>query len=188
MEPLFLKRGYDGVSLNDVVAVVGGSKSTIYSLFGDKEGLLDALVRRFTSEVAVGIEVTFDGPLDQQLELIGRTFLAGVLKPKVLAFHRLMVSVGHSFPAAGRTFFEAGPVFSTSIMAGWIAEHQKAGRLVAGDPYRLARLFHDMLLGEHQLAWLMSYPGAIEPEAIDATVRLATRVFLNGCAIPQTTS
>ena len=49
------------------------------------------------------------------------------------------------------------------------------------DPDRLAVLFLDMLIGEHQLSALT---GAARPshEKIDETVRLAVKVFLRGCA------
>ena len=33
---LFLDKGYENVSINDIIDVVGGSKGTIYSNFGSK--------------------------------------------------------------------------------------------------------------------------------------------------------
>ena len=36
---LFLKRGYEGVTIDEIVELAGGSKSTIYSGFGGKCGL-----------------------------------------------------------------------------------------------------------------------------------------------------
>jgi hypothetical protein len=52
------------------------------------------------------------------------------------------------------------------------------------DPYHLAVLFLDMLIGEHQLSWLTSMPRAARRDRIDETVRIAVKVFLRGCA-PQ---
>jgi len=117
-----------------------------------------------------------------QLTHIGSPFLAMVLSPPILEFHRLMVSIGRSFPEAGRLFFESGPVSAYSIVASWIAMHQKDGRIVDEDPYRLAVLFLDMLIGEHQLGWLTSMPRATRREKVDETVRIAVRAFLRGCA------
>ncbi len=37
---LFLEKGYDAVSLDDIVNHAGGSKASIYKYFGNKEGLL----------------------------------------------------------------------------------------------------------------------------------------------------
>ena len=180
--PLFLERGYDNVSLNEIIDLVGGSKTTIYSFFGGKEGLLDAVVRFITGEVTFGIDIGDEGTLEEQLTRIGLSFLKQVLSPDVLAFHRLMVSMGRSFPAAGQLFFETGPVMAANIVAGWIETKQAAGKLMPGDPKKLAQLFLDMLIGEHQLGWLTSRPGAAEPARVEETVRLAVKVFLNGAA------
>ena len=40
---LFLERGFNAVSLDDIVQVCGGSKAAIYQYFGSKKGLLGAL-------------------------------------------------------------------------------------------------------------------------------------------------
>ena len=40
---LFLERGYDAVSLDDIVNHAGGSKASIYKYFGNKEGLFTAI-------------------------------------------------------------------------------------------------------------------------------------------------
>lgn len=36
---LFLEKGYDAVSLDDIVNHAGGSKTSIYKYFGNKDGL-----------------------------------------------------------------------------------------------------------------------------------------------------
>ncbi len=95
-----------------------------------------------------------------------------------------MVSIGRTFPETGRLFYETGPASAYSIVAGWVAKQQKDGRLIAEDPYRLAVLFLDMLIGEHQLSWLTAMPRAARRDRIDETVQLAVKVFLRGCAAP----
>ena len=180
--PLFLKKGYDNVSIDEIIGVAGGSKATIYAWFGGKAGLFEAVVRQKCQDVTMAIDVDTKGSLEAQLSQIGHSFLAMVLSPPILEFHRLMVSIGRTFPDAGRLFFESGPVSAYSIVASWIAKHQQDGSIADEDPYRLAVLFLDMLIGEHQLGWLTSMPRAARREKVDETVRLAVRVFLRGCA------
>jgi AcrR family transcriptional regulator len=180
--PLFLKKGYANVSIDEIIGVAGGSKATIYAWFGGKEGLFEAVVRQKCQDVTIAIDVDTKGSVEAQLTHIARSFLAMVLSPPILEFHRLMVSIGRTFPEAGRLFFETGPVSAYSIVASWIARHQKDGHITDEDPYRLAVLFLDMLIGEHQLGWLTSTPRAARREKIDETVRIAVRVFLHGCA------
>ena len=180
---LFLKKGYDNVSIDEIIGVVGGSKATIYAWFGDKKGLFEAVVRRECEDVTLAIDVDAPGSLEEQLAAVGRSFLAMVLSPPILEFHRLMVSMGRTFPEVGRLFYETGPDSAYSIVAGWIAKHQKDGRLIDEDAYRLAVLFLDMLIGEHQLSWLTGMPRGARRKKIDETVRIAVKVFLRGCAV-----
>src|SRR5712691_6063916 len=139
--PLFLEKGYDNVSIDEIIRVVGGSKATIYAWFGGKEGLFEAMVRQKCRDVTVAIDVDATGSLETQLTRIGRSFLAMVLSPPILEFHRLMVSLGRTFPDAGRLFFQSGPASAYSLVASWISKHQKDGRIADEDPYRLAVLF-----------------------------------------------
>lgn len=182
--PLFLKKGYDNVSIDDIIGVAGGSKATIYAWFGGKQGLFEAVVRQKCDDVTLAIDIDAGGTLEEQLTKIGQSFVTMVLTPPILEFHRLMVSIGRTFPEAGRLFFQSGPISAYAIVARWIERHQKDGRLIDEDPYQLAVLFLDMLIGEHQLGWLTSMPRAAQKAKIDETVRVAVRVFLGGCAKP----
>lgn len=180
--PYFLDKGYDNVTMNDIILAAGGSKATIYSLFGSKEGLFDEVVRLMASEVSVSIEVNAPGTIEEQLRQLGRSFLVLILHPKVLEFHRLMVSMGKSFPAKSKLFYEAGPLSAAQNVAGWIARHQKSGALRAGDSYDLAVLFMDMLIGQHQLAMLTNQILHVSEAEIDRKVDNAVRMFLRGCS------
>jgi AcrR family transcriptional regulator len=180
--PLFLKKGYDNVSIDEIIGVVGGSKATIYSWFGGKEGLFEAVVKQECRDVVMAIHADPSGSLEAQLTEIGHSFLTMVLSPPILEFHRLMVSMGRTFPETGRLFYETGPASAYGAVADWIARQQKDGRIVEEDPYRLAVLFLDMLIGEHQLSWLTGMARAARRDKVDETVRLAVKVFLRGCA------
>jgi AcrR family transcriptional regulator len=184
--PLFLKKGYDNVSIDEIIGVVGGSKATIYAWFGSKEGLFEAVVRRKCEDVTLAIDIDAGGSLEKQLTRIGLSFLEMALSAPILEFHRLMVSIGRTFPQAGRLFFETGPVSAYSIVAAWIEKHQNDGQLIDEDPYRLAVLFLDMLIGEHQLGWLTGMPRTAHRKRIEATVRISVKVFLRGVAQRQT--
>src|SRR5271168_2183678 len=47
---LFLKRGYEGVTIDRIVEVAGGSKSTVYSKFGGKCGLFISSIENLCRE------------------------------------------------------------------------------------------------------------------------------------------
>jgi TetR/AcrR family transcriptional repressor of mexJK operon len=181
---LFLERGYDSVSINDIIAVVGGSKETIYSNFGNKAKLFEAVVQQMCSDVTIRIDTRPIGSLEQQLTRMARSFVSTVITPQILSFHRLVTSIGRTFPAAGRLFYDTGPRAVYAIFAEWIALQQSLGNIRADrDADRLAVIFHDMLIGEQILSWLTSASSQKDrAKAIDHTVELAVTIFLSGCA------
>lgn len=181
---LFLERGYDSVSINEIIAVVGGSKETIYSNFGNKAKLFEAVVQQLCADVTIRIDTRPIGSLQEQATRIAHSFVSTVLTPQIISFHRLVTSIGREFPAAGRLFYQTGPETVYRIFSEWIAQHQKIGTIRADhDPRRLAILFHDMLIGEQILSWLTSASTQKDrAKRIDKTVELAVAVFLGGCA------
>jgi TetR/AcrR family transcriptional repressor of mexJK operon len=181
---LFLERGYDSVSINEIIAVVGGSKETIYSNFGNKAKLFEAVVQQLCSDVTIRIDTQPIGTLEQQTTRIARSFVSIVLTPQIMSFHRLMTSIGREFPEAGRLFYKTGPETVYRIFAEWIALQQANGAIRTDrEPRRLAILLHDMLIGEQILSWLTSASTEKDrARRIDQTVELAVSVFLSGCA------
>lgn len=181
---LFLERGYESVSINEIIAVVGGSKETIYSNFGNKAQLFEAVVEQLCSDVTIRIDTRPVGSLEEQALRIAHSFVSIVLTPQIISFHRLVTSIGREFPAAGRLFYQTGPETVYRIFSEWIAQHQKDGNIRADkDARRLAILFHDMLIGEQILSWLTSASTQKDRvKRIDQTVELAVSVFLGGCA------
>jgi AcrR family transcriptional regulator len=176
---LFISKGYANVTVDEIIELIGGSKTTLYARFGGKEGLFETVIRQPCSDVTLALDVNPKGSLETQLTQIARAFLRSVLDPKILELHRLMVSIGKTFPAAGAFFYGKGPETAYDIVAAWIKRQQTAGRLARGDARQLSVLFLDMLIGEHQLAFLTSgrKPSA---RAIDRTVRTSVALFLNG--------
>jgi TetR/AcrR family transcriptional repressor of mexJK operon len=181
---LFLDKGYRDVSIDEIISRAGGSKATIYTWFGGKEGLFEAVVKQLCLDVTVAIDIDTKGDIESQLTRIGHSFLTMVLSPHILELHRLMVSMGRTFPSAGRMFFDAGPITAYRTVASWIEGQQQSGLIAPGDPYQLAVLFLDMVIGELQLRMLVSLPKETQSKKIKETVRSAVHVFLNGCGRP----
>jgi len=181
---LFLERGYESVSINEIIAVVGGSKETIYSNFGNKAKLFEAVVQQLCSDVTIRIDTRPIGSLEEQAMRMAHSFVSIVLTPQIISFHRLVTSIGREFPAAGRLFYQTGPETVYRIFSEWISAQQKSGNIRADrDTRGLAVLLHDMLIGEQILSWLTSASGPKDrARRINQTVELAVSVFLSGCA------
>jgi len=180
--PLFLERGYESVTIDDIVARIGGSKRTLYDRFGGKAALFEIVITEYCASVQRDLfaVVNQNMSVEKQLVAIGKHFLGMILQRRILEQHRLMVSMGRSFPTVSKLFYQLGPATAYSLVAGWIKRQQETGKIAPGNPIVLAELFLDMLTGKHQLALLTSSYGETSKAAVDRTVAAAAKVFLNG--------
>jgi AcrR family transcriptional regulator len=145
---LFLKRGYDGVSVGEIVRTVGGSKTNIYNHFHNKEGLFVAIVKGLCENFLasfVTIDVSALG-VEEGLRSLALALLGVLLQDRHLAFQRLIIAEAARFPALGRAWFESGPETSRSIIAQFIENQQGVARLRKTDSHEAATLFHDMVI------------------------------------------
>jgi AcrR family transcriptional regulator len=61
-QALFLSRGYDNASLNDVIAEAGVSKGAFYHYFSSKEALLESLADRLARQALADVQGILDDP------------------------------------------------------------------------------------------------------------------------------
>jgi len=77
-ETLFLARGYENASLNEVIAKAGISKGAFYHYFSSKEELLTSLAGRFAQRALAQVQDVFDNiridALEQLNEFLDRTW------------------------------------------------------------------------------------------------------------------
>ena len=55
---LFVERGYEAVTLDDIIKVSGGSKSSLYKYFSNKEGILKAVIESLAAAIEQQIDVS----------------------------------------------------------------------------------------------------------------------------------
>jgi AcrR family transcriptional regulator len=179
----FLASGFSAVSVDELVASAGQSKTNVYSWFGGKEGLFLATIDRLLDSMLVPlVDNRFASlPLSKGLHVLAEAVLTIVLGKDALALHRLIIAESQAFPAIGRAWVVAGPERTYAFCADFIAAHQQAGRLRPVDPRRAAVFFHDMLTGdlEHRiLVGERTMPGAAERKKhIDAVIDVFTHGY-----------
>jgi TetR/AcrR family transcriptional repressor of mexJK operon len=178
---LFLAHGLDGVSVDAVVDCAGGSKSSVYSYFGNKEGLFVAVVERLCSEILVplaAIDVT-GLPLEAGLTKIARVFLDTILAERTLALHRLVVAESIRLPQLGAVWFAHAPQTTYALVAHFLDAYQRASQIFRVEPNRAAKLFLDMLTFDVHHRALLGVAAARTDE-IDRLIMEAVDIFLNG--------
>ncbi|MDE0856882.1 MAG: TetR/AcrR family transcriptional regulator, partial [Nevskia sp.] len=80
---LFLAGGYDAISVEQIVARAGGTKSNVYKHFGGKAGLFAMVVEKLGERSAHPFSgLPLDAKPEEALRQAGRRFLAELLTPR----------------------------------------------------------------------------------------------------------
>jgi len=105
-EALFLEQGFERVSVNAIVQRSGGSLATVYDMFGNKHGLLRAVVDQATDEELRGIEDIYseEAQPGATLRKLALHYYAFAIGPRMLALMRLVIGQSLADPEFGNQF------------------------------------------------------------------------------------
>src|SRR5678815_4124838 len=176
----FFAHGLERASVDAIAADAGVSKMTVYSNFGSKEGLFQAVVRNRTATVVAGVPGA--GALDpgepqKALLAIGARFLALTRGDDALGALRSVYGVAGAQPEVCRAFYKDGPERVNGELAAYLRRAHSAGTLKVRNPLLAADLFLSMFLGSGHIRGLLKLemPDTRENRAL---LREAVRVFM----------
>jgi AcrR family transcriptional regulator len=183
-EQVFLEKGYEGGSLDDVARRAKASKATIYAHYGNKVGLFRAIIGEKIFEIFETVRQgeVIHAPVPVVLRGLGAAFLKRMLTPVVVKFYRLMVAQGSQFPELAQTWFANGPRTAIATLAAFLKERAAAGEVDIADPDLAAEFFLMSLRG---VLHLQAVTGLAKPpfdRAIDAKVEGAVDMFMRAYA------
>jgi len=184
---VFQEKGFAAATLDDVIARSGGSRQTLYTLFGGKQGLFEAIVSDCCSTVfeALADEELTARPPEEVLEEVGVRFLSAVTSPKGLSLFRLVVSEAPRIPEIAPQFWALGPSRTRALLTAYFDRQVERGVLKLPDSGAAAGYFVDMLPGTVRLQCLLGLREPPTPDEIRQIVRGAVAQFLRGCLVDQ---
>jgi AcrR family transcriptional regulator len=177
---LFLKRGYDGVTIDRVVELAGGSKSTVYSEFGGKCGLfissIETLCRESNEPLA---KIDYSGlDLEQSLKTLAFHILKLITAKRSVDLHRLAIGEAANCPEVGEAWYKHGPARTASFIKGVFESHQNEFRKTPVPIERLAVLLHDSLTGDVLYRLLAGVTKRESDAELERTANTIVDVFL----------
>jgi TetR/AcrR family transcriptional repressor of mexJK operon len=188
---VFQEKGYAEATLDDVIARSGGSRQTLYALFGGKQGLFEAITSDIVETIFQGLAPEQLAPraTDEVLKEVGTRYLAIVTSPSCLSLHRLVIAEAPRIPEVVQRFWKLGPGRSRAFLAEFFDRQIERGLLRMPDSLAGAEYFLEMLSGTVRLQCLIGLRQPPTPQEIEKIVQGAVAQFLNGClAAPRTIS
>jgi AcrR family transcriptional regulator len=176
---IFRERGYAGATTDRLIERSGGSKETVYSHFGSKAGLFEAVMRRNSAHlVEMGNTLDLDRPVEAELIRFGTAYLSVILQPEKLGMFRLAVAESVRSPELGLVFWRLGPGAVTERLAAYFAGLAERGRLDVEDPHWAAAQFLAILRGELHIQALLDPAFAFDEAAIARQAEAGVKAIL----------
>jgi AcrR family transcriptional regulator len=147
---LFLRRGYEGVTIDKIVELAGGSKSTIYSEFGGKCGLFITSIEdlcRESNEPLTKIDYTGLN-LEKSLKKLSFHILKLITAKRAVELHRLAIGESLNCPEVGEAWYTHGPARTASFIRSVLEDHRDELRKTTVPIERMAVILHDSLTGD----------------------------------------
>jgi AcrR family transcriptional regulator len=147
---LFLKRGYEGVSIDKIVELAGGSKSTVYSEFGGKCGLFIRSIENLCREANQPLtRIDYTGlNLEESLKKLSFHILKLITTKRSVELHRLAIGEALKCPEVGEAWYTHGPAKTASFIRSLLESRPKELRKTAIPIDRMAVILHDSLTGD----------------------------------------
>ena len=178
---LFLEKGWDGASVDEISQQSGVAKRFIYARYPDKAALFVSAVERFIDE-KMEILHSFESPpedIEEGLCAFGRKLLDLALRTDALAFHRLFIAEAARFPDLAKLFVEKNRHRGLAEINRVLAAYADRAAIELSDPDIRAEQFFILIVGVPQRLALLG--GREEPMKEDRRLKAAVRLFLNGC-------
>jgi AcrR family transcriptional regulator len=186
---IFLERGFEGASIDEIAEVARAGKPTIYARFRDKRALFTEVVTRdilsriteFESEVPTGATI------EERLTSAAITLVHWGFDSGRIALMRLAVAEARRFPDLASTVSRTARDLSTELgvrLLGELAQSDELSSLPAFAPERLAttaRLFLDLVAVPMLLRALFELNLKVLDAEIDAHVARSVAFFLAAC-------
>jgi len=182
---LFIEKGYEQTTLAEIVNRAGGSLTTVYKLFGNKDHLLEAVVLDNAASGEAIIQGVADAGLAPApaLHAIARALHQLFLDPEVVAIVRIVIARSVSDPQFARQFFERTAYRTRDAIEALLNRWQAEGIAMNGSAEFLADMFMGLLVSDLQTQAIShGAMGSAPPERLSER----TEFFLTAAGILHT--
>jgi TetR/AcrR family transcriptional regulator, mexJK operon transcriptional repressor len=178
---LFLEKGWDGVSIEEISRQSGVAKGFIYARYADKAALFVEAIERLMADAIGTLHLPEPLPddIEEGLYGFGRKLLDVVLQPDSLAFHRKFIAEADRFPELAKLFIARNR--ARDLIVKVLQTYADRGVVTLRDPQLTAEHFAILVVGIPRMLALLI--GREPPAEEERRLRTAVRLFLDGCRV-----
>ena len=178
---VFIDKGFEAASMNDITREAGVSKGTIYVYFANKEELFEALIEEERSTIFKNMYDVLDRADDLRETLVkfGKVLVMKITSAKVIQAQRTVIGACDRIPELGARFYERGPKRGHDKFVTFLDAAIERGLIQVDDVDLAAYQFTDLCLAGLFRQCIFSYRTKAPSQAeIDHVVRSGVNMFL----------
>ena len=173
---LFFTCGYERTTTLDIARHANLSKRTLYQCFGNKQGILDALIR--TGARRMHQQSDFARPTSavaffEALEMFGNVFLQELFSDQKIAMYRLAITDATRSGIVAKQLEESGSMPVIAAVRALFDMARTDSLVRFSDPSVAVIVFFNVLIGEIHLKLIMGTGPKVTPSLIAGRVALA---------------
>ena len=178
---IFLERGFEQTTMEEIATHVGMSKRTVYARYDDKGALFKATVRLAIERYTVpreAVEAVATDDLEETLAAIARLRIANLAKPVAIKLQRILSAQSYRFPELFNTAFEEGTGPTISFLSDLFVRYTVLGEISVTEPRRAATAFLSLVVGGP--ARVIVSGNRLNHGEMETHIRFAVSLFLRG--------
>lgn len=178
-QTLFFRHGFDETSLEMIINEAGGSRRSIYNEFGNKQGLLMAVVQRQVNfQTQTLTEINKELSPEDALNDVCFRFVQGMLSVTIRSLFRLVVQQTVKLPELGEIIYQKGPMTGVLPLVNYLNDLVQQNILQINDCHFSAQMLLEMAKGPLHTKTLLLPHNKISDEEIKEQVHKAVGIFL----------
>ena len=184
---VFMRDGFEGASVDDIVREAGVSKATLYSYFPDKRLLfLEVAKSECKSQSdAAAARIEASGDVRAVLKDTAMRMVRFFMSDVGMQVYRIVVGESQRFPEVGREFYESGPAMVRDVLVRFLTRAVEAGQLRVDDIELAADQFPELCKAGLHLQMVLGLRDCFSDEEIERVIDGAVDMFLCKYGVDQ---
>ena len=177
---VFMRDGFEGASVDDIVREAGVSKATLYSYFPDKRLLFLEVAKiecQAQSKAAV-TSIESSGDIREALTTAASRMVRFFTSPVGMQVYRIVVGESQRFPEVGREFYDSGPGVVREILRNFLQKGIDDGKLKIDDLELATDQLPELCKAGIHLQLALGLRNSVPEDEIDRVIAGAVDMFL----------